>query len=212
MKIEIVPAILDQTLAEIKEKIERIKPLVGRIGIDIIDGIFVDNLTVGVADLEEVDFGELKVDIQLMTEYPEELLGECHQAGVHRVFGHIEKMGSQRSFVEMSKELVLQPGFGLDLFTPIDAIEKSMIKEISGVLLMSVEAGFSGQEFNPIVLNKIRELREQGFEGDIMMDGGINPKTIKSCVEAGANQFSVTSYFWKNDDLSQALTKLHQSV
>jgi ribulose-phosphate 3-epimerase len=70
---------------------------------------------------------------------------------------------------------------------------------------MGVKAGKSGQEFNPIVLEKIKKLREMGFEADIQMDGGMTAETIQMCYKAGANQFSVTSHLWKAEDIDREL-------
>lgn len=210
--ITLIPAILDQSIEAVQQKVNKTKDTVERIGIDIIDGIYADNLTISVEDLNQIDFGEVSIEVQLMTEYPEELLGACHTAGVIRAYGHVERMGSQDEYMGLCKELGIQPAFGLDLYTPLDAINERYLLELEGILLMSVKAGFSGQAFNPIVLDKIRKLRERGFTGDIQMDGGINPETIFDCVQAGANQFSVTSFVWKHDSVETALTELKHAI
>jgi len=209
---EIVPAILDQSIDDVKIKVEKVFGKAPRVGIDIIDGVFADNITVSVEDLAGVEFEDLIVEVQLMTEYPEELLGSCHTAGVKRVYGHVERMGSQHNFVGDCVDLGMEPALGLDLYTPLEAIEDECWEQITGVLLMGVKAGFSGQAFKPEVLKKIAGLRERGFEGDIQMDGGMNPQTIKQCVEAGANHFSVTSFVWKSESVDEALKKIYDEV
>lgn len=205
---EIIPAILENSVEAVEKRLAMIKGKAERVSIDVIDGIYADNLTVGLEDLRGVDFYGLTVEVQLMTEYPVEYLGVCKSLGVERAFGHIEKMDDQAAFVETARELEIAPAFGVDLYTPLESIEGKLLEELDGVLLMSVKAGFSGQHFNKTVLEKIKKLREMGFEGDIEMDGGMNPETVKACYGAGANQFSVTSYLWKASNIDEALDKL----
>lgn len=206
----IIPAILDQSFDELRDKIDRARGKTSRLGIDIIDGIYADNITIAVADLERLDLSDFEIEVQLMTEYPGELLGACHTAKVSRVYGHIERMGSLNQFLDEATELKLEAGLALDLHTPTESLSDEHLDRIPGVLLMAVKAGFSGQEFNPLVLDKISQLRDRGFQGDIQIDGNVTDQTIADCVRAGANHFSVTSYMWQHRDISEAIDKLTQ--
>lgn len=208
MRITILPAILESDVAEIQIKADKIKDIVKTVSVDIIDGLFADNLTVGVSELNQVDFGELKIELQLMTQDPDDLLGECHTLGTKRVYGHIEQLHSQENFVNLAQEFAIEPGLALDLFTPVESLESKLLDRLSGVLLMAVKAGFSGQTFNPLVLEKIKDLRSLGFQGDIQIDGGMNKDTISQCVAIGANHFSVTSFLWGQQDLGLTLAQL----
>lgn len=208
MSHTIIPAILDQNIDEVGRKIELVQDQVDLIHIDILDGIFADNITIGVSDLSQLNLlDNIKFDFHLMTEYPAELLGECLSNRGYRVLAQIEKMHSQAEYVDACKEMGLLPGLALDLHTPVDSIEVDL-NELDGILLMSVKAGFSGQDFHPEIADKIKELRTQGFTGHIVMDGGMSADTIKLCKDAGADQFGVTSYLWKSQDPLQTLSDL----
>jgi len=208
VRIKIVPAILEESIEEVQKKVDKLKGISEVVGIDIIDGVYADNLTVQAEDLRDVDFGELRVEVQLMTEYPSDLLGALHTADVVRVFGQVERMGRQEVFVEIAEDMEMEVGLALDLFTPVEAIERQLWGRLDGILLMSVKAGFSGQEFDERVLGKIEELRREGFAGAIQIDGGMKPETIRRCVKAGADEFSVTSYLWQAKNLEEAIAKL----
>jgi ribulose-phosphate 3-epimerase len=196
----ISPGILADSLGDLKAKVELAKGFSKRVSIDVIDGVFADNLTPMPEDLREVDFSGLKVDVQLVTVEPVDFLGELHLQKVDRVFGHVERMGKPALFAAVCKELGITLGWGFDLYTPLEGIDGKDLILAEAVLLMAVKAGFSGQEFNTRVIEKIKALRKMGFLGDVVVDGGMKDKTIPGCVAAGANQFSVTSDIWEADD------------
>lgn len=208
----IIPAILDQNIDEVGHKIALVQDQVDLVHIDILDGIFADNITIGVSDLAQLSLPEhIQFDYHLMVEYPEELLGECHNHRGYRVLAQVERMHSQTEYLRLCQELKILPGLALDLYTPIEAIEVDL-KTIDGILLMSVKAGFSGQEFHPEIADKIQALRHMGYEGHIVMDGGMKPETILHCRQAGADQFGVTSYLWKSQNPVQTLSELRQLI
>lgn len=210
-EIKIVPAVLESSVEAVQEKVDRLKGVSKVVGVDIVDGVFADNLTISAEDLRDVDFSELEVEVQLMTEYPIELLGALSGAGVSRVFGHVERMGSKEEFIKTAIDLVIKPGLALDLYTPVEEIDRDLWDKLDGVLLMGVKAGFSGQEFDKRVLGKIKKMRQMGFEKPIQVDGGMRPETVKKCMEAGADEFSVTSWLWKHDDLVKAVDELKEA-
>src|SRR5690606_9682134 len=117
---------------------------------------------------------------------------------------------SQEEFVETAIELKLKPCLALDIFTPITSLSKPVMHQLDSILLMSVKAGFSGQAFDTSVYPKLKQLREIGFIGGIHIDGGMEPKTIKPCLDAGANIFPVNSYLWSSADINQTLAELRQ--
>ena len=207
MKIKVVPGILEHEAEEFLKKIAKAEKFTDRVFVDIIDGRFVENLTVGMDELMELTT-KLDLYVQLMTEEPINYLNQCAEASVFLVVGHIELMGNQLAFLKKGKELGMEIGLALDLSTPIDFIDESSLKKVKTILLMSVAAGFSEQGFEIKVLEKIKELREGGFQGDIFVDGGVNTDTIEKCVEAGANAFSVTSGIWKMDKPDKAWMNL----
>lgn len=216
----IIPSLLTDQLEQLKQKVELVRAWgVERLAIDVIDGIFADNLTVGLDDLREIDFNEMDLDIQLLVEEPVDYLGQVlslQTSGQVRVLAQIEKMGKRDEYMGLCREMDLQVGFALDLYTPIESLTDTELLMADGVLLMSVKAGFSGQKFNPHVLGKIQTLRSRGFNGDVIIDGGMNETTMLDCKQKGANQFAVTSYLWeaKNAqerwELLQRLVKIKQ--
>jgi ribulose-phosphate 3-epimerase len=211
LSAEIVPSILTaemDVLTSQVEMVESFKSPPSRVGIDIIDGLYADNITVALEDVEDMDFGNLKIDYQLMVEEPIDFLGQCFQAKATRVLAQIERMGSRALFLEAAEEYPFEVGWALDLYTPIEELSDDELEAVQTILLMSVKVGFSGQAFNGAVLEKIKELRERGFGGDIVVDGGLNTETIPFCLAAGANQFCVTSAIWKESDPAVAWKEL----
>lgn len=195
----IIPGILTDDLRELQKKLDLASDFCTRVSIDVIDGFFTDNLTVMPESFSELEFYNLNVDVQLMVVDPVEYLGYLHGKNVIRVFGHIERMGNINEFIDECRKLSFEPGLALDLYTPVDSIEKTHLENISGILLMSVQAGFSEQKYVDIS-KKIEEIKRRGFEGDIVVDGGMNEKTILNLFKIGVNQFSVTSNIWKSSD------------
>jgi len=195
----IIPGILTDDLREMQKKLDMASDFCTRVSIDVIDGLFADNLTVMPESFSELEFYNLTVDVQLMVVDPVEYLGYMHGKNVARVFGHMERMGNTNEFIDECRELSFESGLALDLYTPVDSIEEAHLENMSGILLMSVQAGFSEQKYVDIS-QKIVELKKRGFEGDIVVDGGMNEKTISKLLKTGANQFSVTSNIWKSDD------------
>ena len=214
MKIRVIPGILEDKgenkREEVEKKISKIVGIVDEVSIDIIDGKFVDNKTIGVGDLENID-SQISLGVQLMVEEPIKMVEECAEVGVEKVIGHIELMKDQKEFVAKVKEFKMKVGLGLDLKTGVDFLEEDILDEIDDILLMSVAAGFSGQEFDGKVLGKIEKLRkEMGFKGNIWVDGGVNEKTIEKCVQMGANRLSITSGIWKEKDIEKQIGKLQR--
>ncbi len=199
MNYLIIPGFLTSDLREIKENMLLFSGVVPRVSVDIIDGLFVDNITVGVEELSEVDWGDTTFELQLMVEEPFDYLEQADRVGAARVFGHIERMGDRGLFLERALQYSFEVGWGFDVYTPVDQLSDEELEKVSGILLMSVKAGYSGQKHIDI-RNKIKRLRSRGFQGDIVIDGGLNFETIPPVLQVGANQFSLTSAVLKAED------------
>lgn len=195
--VNIIPDVLEVDVSDIAQKVELVKESFERFHVDIIDGLFVDNLTVSLGDLKGIDFGELKLDLHLMVDDPVAWVEECVELKPGRVIGQIERMGSQREFVDWVKGYEVGVGLAVDLYTPVSSIEMEVLSDVDVVLLMSVKAGNSGQKFEKTVIKKIEKLRE-GYDGLIMVDGGMNDKTYEKVIEAGADEVAMNSYLWKH--------------
>lgn len=203
MNYEIIPSpgtqIIDWGMME--EKIELIKPFVKNVHIDIVDGIFAPNTTL----LDPTPFSKYKneflMEAHLMVDDPLKYLDSFALSGFKRFIGQIEKMKNLDEFVAKAQNLG-EVGIGLDLDTSIDSIT-NYIEDLDFILLMSVKAGFSGQTFNPKVLEKIKKIREIDDLIPIEIDGGINNKTLPLALDAGANRFIVTSFIFKAESSNE---------
>jgi ribulose-phosphate 3-epimerase len=184
--------------------------------VDIIDGQFVENVTLTPSDLPEIDFGELSVDLHLMTEEPLDYVYEAlehkNYYTVRSIIAQVERMSSQTDYVNTVKKNEWQVGLSLDLFTPLDAIEESSWHDLDSVQLMGIEAGFQGQQLHQSLFEKIKNLvalREQlGRAFEIIVDGGVKPSVIKELEAAGVDSVVVGSGLWDSadqDDLNKAV-------
>lgn len=204
--IRIIPSILAYTRHEFNEKLERVEAIVDRVQVDIVGKVFSSEVTVGVETLEDIS-SAVNFDVQLMVENPVGYLNRCDQGGTDRVFGHVEEMKNIGDFIEHALALGMQVGLGVDLLTPISEIEE-YIDDLDAVLLMSVPAGKSGQDFDERVLEKILEVRKLNAYIPICIDGGINDKNIGSCVKSGAQEFAVGKFLWESKDINETINLL----
>ncbi len=197
---EIIPGILEHNWQEIEQKLQIVKPFAKAIHIDIIDGKFAPNTTFLDPGPFQKYTNDFFFELHMMVENPIQYVESWGKAGFKRFIGQIEKMSDQGEFVKKAHK------FG-EAFLAIDA--KSAINDITvagsdldGVLIMTINAGFSGQEFQPELLKKVRGLRYQNKV--IEVDGGINDKTILEAKETGATRFVTTSFLFDNPNPRQA--------
>jgi ribulose-phosphate 3-epimerase len=202
----IVPAILGETFAEIKEKLEKIQGLSDWVQIDIADGVFAEPITWSrPLDLwEPTDLP--KIELHLMVQNPHPYLRDWLPASIDRVVLHVESEGNINEYLERVKGHGLQVGLALKLETPIEVADP-YIKNIDVVQLMSISTiGAYGQPFDEKVLDKIKRLRAKYSGVTISIDGGITLETGKKAIEAGANQLVVGSGIFKSDNVSKTLS------
>ena len=206
----IIPDVLTNSLGELEEKITVAAKLTDRLHVDVIDGVFAENKTLMPKDLVRVGWRGMKVDVQLMTDEPSDYLRTLQKAQVDRVFGHVEMMKSRSKFIGDCLKLNLVPGWGINIETELESFSENELDQVEAVILMSVKVGFSGQEFDDGVLVKIVELRKMGFEGDVVVDGGMKMDSIPLVLEAGANQFAVNSGLWQTDEVEKRYQLLNE--
>lgn len=205
----IIPAILSQTTEDLFSKLSLIEDLVDRIQIDIVGPAFSAEVSIGVEAIAGISRA-LVLDVQLMVREPISFLGRCEQAGVERIFGHVEKMRDQGAFVEHALALGVDVGLALDLETPVAVVEQHL-GDLDAILLMAVPAGKSGQRFDGRVLEKIRAVKSLHPTLPVCVDGGIAPQHLAVCVEAGASEFAVGSFLWESRDIKRALEELTEA-
>lgn len=170
-----------------------------RFHIDIIDGMYADNITVAPADLQGLDLSGINLDLHLLVDDPVEWLPECVAIQPARIFAQIERMGNIEFFIAALRDFgSAKVGLGVGLHTPIAALSDDVLKRVDGVILMAIEPGFGGTPFHPDVLPKIKELRQR-WDGWIVIDGGMTPETYAQVLKAGASEAGANSALWKGN-------------
>jgi ribulose-phosphate 3-epimerase len=200
--VEIIPSILTKDPLEAIEMIKKCDGIVQRVQVDIIDGIFANNVTIKPRELTNLDVF-LGLDFHLMVNEPIDWVERCLGVGADRIIGQIEMMTSQRAFVEKVEEKNLRLGLAIDLNTPISDIDESLYEKLDVVLVMSVKAGFGNQKFEAVALKKIKELNEIRTKRKtpfrICIDGGETEDVIDDSVLVGADEVVIGRRLFKGD-------------
>jgi ribulose-phosphate 3-epimerase len=189
MKIKVAPSILSADFSCLDKEIRRVaRAGADMLHIDVMDGNFVPNITIGPCVIKDVRrITKLPLDVHLMISHPEKFVDDFTSAGSDMITMHIETI-SVNNFKLLASRLRaknIKVGISLNPSTPLKRI-KSVLGSVDLVLVMSVNPGFSGQKFIPSVLTKIKELRSI-YTGDISVDGGVNEKVAGELIRAGAN-------------------------
>jgi len=213
MKIKIAPSILSADFGCLAEEIKKVERAgADMLHIDVMDGHFVPNITIGPSVVKYIrKAASIPLDVHLMIERPQDFIGAFVAAGSDMLTLHIETIsaaGFRREAAALKKKKV-KAGISLNPATPLSEI-KEVLDCADFVLVMSVNPGFSGQEFIPGVLPKIRELRAL-YGGDIAVDGGINEKTAGEVIAAGANILAAGSYVFAARDVKQAIERIRNA-
>lgn len=212
--LEIIPAILTNDLEELKEKLAALEGRVGRVQVDVVDGVFAKNRTVMPDVLEDIPT-DLAIDFHLMTREPAGWIERCVRGMAERIFGQVEMMSQQADFVQEVTKVGLGVGLALDLPTPVAKIEPEILTNLDAVLVMSVKAGFGGQKFEPAALEKIKELDEIRVRDNtpfrICVDGGIGKENIAQVRRAGADEVAIGKSLFAGS-LEQNLNRLQEKA
>jgi ribulose-phosphate 3-epimerase len=190
--LKIAPSILSADFARLGEEVAAItKAGADYIHIDVMDGHFVPNLTIGPVVIKSIKpFSKLPFDVHLMIEPVDPFIEAYVKAGADIVTVHAEATTHLDRTLQLIKSLGVKCGVSLVPSTPASALEYVMDK-VDLILVMTVNPGFGGQAFIPSQLEKIRILRSMiaatGRAIDLEVDGGINPETAKQVIAAGAN-------------------------
>ena len=212
-KIKIAPSILSADFSCLDREIKRVE-LAGAdlLHIDVMDGHFVPNITIGPVVVKYIrKVTSLPLDVHLMIEHPGKFIDAFLQAGSDMITVHIEAMPEKEFKVQSSKLKARGIKFGVSL-NPSTALGKLMkvLKYVDFVLVMSVNPGFSGQEFIPSVIPKIRRLRAI-FKGDIAVDGGINDRVAGRLIQAGANILAAGTYIFGAKEARRAMERIRDA-
>jgi len=205
--IEVVPTIIAKDFDELKEKVKKVEPYVEWVQLDVMDGKFVENLTWNKpSDLKGLETN-LKLEVHLMVEKPEEVIDDWIKSGIKRLIIHYEATEETGQIIERVKESGLEVGLAINPETSIEGISP-FVKQLDVVLVMTVNPGQGGQKFLQETLWKIERLRERYPNVNIGVDGGINLETAPRVIQAGANVLASGSAIFKSDNIEETIKQL----
>ena len=214
---KISPSILSADFTRLAEEVTAVeKAGADYIHIDVMDGRFVPNITIGPMIVKAVRrVTELPLDVHLMISNPDQFVEEFVKAGADLITVHAEAVKNLHRSIQKIKGAGGKPGVSLNPATPLDVLEY-VLGDLTMVLLMTVNPGFEGQEFIPAVIPKIRRLKEmidqRGLQVDIEVDGGIGPETVHLVSSAGANVFVAGSAIFYSKDYGQTIRLMRERM
>lgn len=213
----IAPSILSADFTRLGEEITEVLSCgADVVHIDVMDGHFVPNITIGPLVVKAVrKITDAPLDVHLMIEDPDKYLDDFAEAGADWITVHAETGYHLHRTIHRIKDLGKKAGVVLNPATPLESIEW-ILEDIDLVMLMSVNPGFGGQSFIPSAITKVKQLKElidaRSLNVGIEIDGGIVPGNIGEVAEAGANIFVAGSAIFGQDDYRQVIDKMKANL
>ncbi|MGA8180465.1 MAG: ribulose-phosphate 3-epimerase [Desulfobacterales bacterium] len=213
----IAPSILSADFSKLGEEIRSVeKAGADWIHVDVMDGHFVPNITIGPLIVEAARrVTSLPLDVHLMIEDPDKYVEDFAKAGANLISVQVEACVHLNRTVNLIKALELRAGAVLNPATPLSALEW-VLEDVDFVMIMSVNPGFGGQKFIPNSIEKIRALRkmiqDRGLSTLVEVDGGVNENNIKNISDAGADVFVSGSAIFKSPDYKKTISTFRKLI
>jgi ribulose-phosphate 3-epimerase len=214
---KIAPSILSADFSRLREEVKAVEEAGAElIHVDVMDGHFVPNITIGPLVVEALKrLTSLPLDVHLMIEKPERYIEAFAQAGSSWITFHAEVCSRLGQMIKRVRNLNMRPGVVLNPPTPLKALYR-ILDEVDLVLLMSVNPGFGGQSFKPATLKKVERLRriidQNRYALEIEVDGGIKIENIGEVSRAGADIFVLGTGIFKTKDYQETFRKLREEI
>ncbi len=214
--VKLAPSILSADFSKLGEEIKEVEPASDYIHVDVMDGHFVPNITIGPLIVDAIrPVTDLPLDVHLMIENPEQYVQAFVDAGADIITVHQEACPHLHRVIQQIKQAGVKAGVVINPATPVDLIQH-VLADVDLVLVMTVNPGFGGQSFIHSGIDKIKQLfdlrTEHGFSYEIEVDGGVNTETAKLCADAGADVLVAGSAVFNHEDRLDAINRIKDSL
>ncbi|UCS92634.1 ribulose-phosphate 3-epimerase [Echinicola marina] len=215
MSTLVAPSVLASDFGNLKSEIEMLNDShADYIHVDIMDGVFVPNISFGFPVLEAINrYAKKPLDVHLMIVNPDQYLKAFAEAGAETISVHLEACNHLHRNIQAIKELGCKAGVAINPHTSVELL-RDIIRDIDQVIIMSVNPGFGGQKFIEHTYSKIRDLKAiitaTGSQAKIEIDGGVNMDNAAKIIDSGADILVAGSFVFNSDDPKNTIKSLKQ--